>query len=153
MKRMTYLLVALPLLVGSNDAATHGYKRKTLEVIHPYTFEKPEPGGRDAIVGMTLRNKGRQTERLIGATSVIAERVEIVVPNAEGTRVDPGSTKTRIEIRAGAEVELRASAAHVRLVGLKKELAAYDTLPMTLSFERAGRLEIDVMVEEVIEKK
>jgi len=39
------------------------------------------------------------------------------------------------------------------LVGLKKGLTAYDTLPVTLVFQRAGRIKIDVLVEETSEPK
>lgn len=145
------VLLSLPLVVSSHVANAHGYKRKTLEVIHPYTFEKPEPGGRDAIVGMTLRNSGKQMERLVGASSSIAERVEIVVPNTEGTTAVARKGAPRIEIKPGAETELKASSVHVRLIGLKMGLTAYDTLPVTLTFERTGAMKVDVLVEEVVQ--
>lgn len=156
MKPLAYALLALvaamqPVL----DVAAHGYKRKSLEVIHPWTSEKPEPGGRDAIVGMTLRNSGTRPEHLIGVRSGIAERA-VILSGAAGNGTD-GAMKgakgpaMQIEIKPGQEVHLKASAAHVRLIGLKKALTAYDTLPVTLLFENAGRLDIDVMVEEIVE--
>ena len=153
MRWIVAVLLSLPLMAYSLAASAHGYKRNTLEVIHPYTFEKPEPGGRDAIVGMTLRNSGKQIERLVGATSSIAERVEIVLPRPDATSSGTAKSPPRIEIRPGTETELKASSVYVRLIGLKKALTAYDTLPVTLTFERAGRLKIDVMVEEVLEPK
>ena len=146
-------LAVLVLIGFCAQATAHGYKRNTLEVIHPYTFEKPEPGGRDAIVGMTLRNGGKQVEHLVGATSSIAERVEIMVLRPDAVSAGTAKSPPRIEIRPGTETELKASSVHVRLIGLKKALTAYDTLPVTLNFERAGRMKIDVMVEEVLEKK
>lgn len=145
--------VTVALLCASNlGSIAHGYKQKSLEVLHPYTFEKPEPSGRDVIVRMMLRNGSRMDESLIGASSTIAEHVEIVVPKAAGAPADAHSAAFPLVIKAGQEVEFTQSSAHLRLVGLKKPLAAYDTLPVTLFFEKAGRLSIDVMIEAAPEQ-
>jgi copper(I)-binding protein len=34
------------------------------------------------------------------------------------------------------------------LLGLRQKLREYDTFPLTLVFERAGRVEVEVLVEE-----
>ena len=49
---------------------------------------------------------------------------------------------------AGESVELLPSGAKLRLGGVKKALSAYDTFQMTLIFERAGQIEVEVLVEE-----
>lgn len=132
-------LMAMVLALGLADAASaHGYKRKSIEIVHPWTADKPQPGGRDAIVSMDIKNAGASADRLVSATSAIAERVELAT----------GSAAKAIEVAPRGRVDLTAKTQHLRLVGLKKSLAAYDTLPVTLVFERAGRIRIDVLVEE-----
>jgi periplasmic copper chaperone A len=132
-------LMAAMLALGFADAASaHGYKRKNIEIVHPWTADKPQPGGRDAIVSMDIKNAGASADRLVGATSAIAERVELAT----------GSAAKAIEVAPRGRVDLTAKTQHLRLVGLKKRLTAYDTLPVTLVFERAGRIRIDVLVEE-----
>ena len=101
---------------------------------------------------MAIRNKGRQIERLIGARSSVAETVEIrgvASPQVKGK----APSAPHIAIAPGKEIDLRSSGMHVRLIGLKKALTAYDTLLVTLVFERAGSVDIDVLVEEVIERE
>lgn len=137
----------------SSAALAHVYKRSGFEVVHPYTFEKLEPGGRDAIVRMTLRNLGKQPERLLGASSRVAEKVDLVVPSLVPKPASGHSARTPLEIKAGQDVELKETSTHLRLVGLKKALVAYDTLPVTLILEKTGGLKIDVLVEEVVESK
>lgn len=130
----------------TEQAQAHGYKRKSIEIVHPWTSANAEAGGTEAAVGMTIRNTGRQSERLQSATSAVAERVEF-----RRAAADPGSPRPVskfIEIKPGQEVHLRPSAGHVRLIGLKKALSAYDTLPLTLVFLRAGPVQVDVLVEE-----
>lgn len=134
--------------IVAGPAHAHGYKRKTLEIVHPWTSEKPEAIATEAAVGMTIRNAGRQAERLIAARSSVAERVEIRRPEAGHVQASAKRSPPGIAIPSRGDVHLKPSAAHLRLIGLKKPLVAYDTLPVTLVFERAGTIEIDVLVEE-----
>lgn len=140
---VTSLLAVAVWLALAPPASAHGYKRKSIEIVHPWTGDKPEHGGRDAIVSMDIKNSGTVADRLVGVTSPIADRVEI--------RIAAGGQAKSIEIGPRGRVELTAKSQHLRLVGLKKELTAYDTLPMTLVFQRAGRINIDVLVEETRE--
>ena len=135
---ITGLMAAACGVALSSPTLSHGYKRKSIEIVHPWTADKPQPGGRDAIVSMDIKNAGADPDRLVGATSMVAERVE----------VHTGSGAKAIEVAPRGRVDLTANSQHLRLVGLKKALTAYDTLPVTLVFERAGRIRIDVLVEE-----
>ena len=123
------LLAATVISAIGAGVSAHGYKRKTLEIIHPWTSERAEANGREAIVGLSIRNSGKQTERLRSATSPIADSVELRLDPANGG-IRTGSTVT-IEIKPGQEIHLRPSGAHVRLIGLNKSLTPYDTLPVT----------------------
>ena len=136
MRAITTLIAVLCLVVCATDASAHGYKRKSIEIVHPWTGDKAEAGGRDAIVCMDIKNSGAEADRLISATSPIAERVEIRA----------GTGATAIEIGPRGRVDLTSKSQHLRMVGLKKSLTAYDTLPVTLIFQRAGRIKIDVLV-------
>jgi copper(I)-binding protein len=42
---------------------------------------------------------------------------------------------------------MRPKARHLRLVGLTRHLNAYDSVPLTLYFKKAGKIEIEVLVE------
>jgi copper(I)-binding protein len=141
MRAITTAITILCLVACATDASAHGYKRKSIEIVHPWTGDKAEAGGRDAIVCMDIKNSGAKADRLVSATSTIAERVEIrssSEPLAKG-----------IEIAPRDRVDLTAKTQHLRLIGLKKGLTAYDTLPVTLVFQHAGRIKIDVLVEEM----
>ena len=133
------LLSALPILIPSR-AFPHGYKRNTVEIVHPWTSDQKEPSG-DLIVGMTLKNASRMEELLVGATSSMASKLEL--------REEPGfRIITALPIPPNGSVELTRSGAHLRLLNLKKPLQTYDTIPVTLRFKRAGAVKVDVLVEE-----
>ena len=47
-------------------------------------------------------------------------------------------------------MQLTAKGPHLALTGLKQRLDAYDSFKLTLVFEKAGRMVVDVMIEEAI---
>lgn len=136
------------MAINATGTMAHGYKQKAIEIVHPWTFDKPEPGGRDAIVGMEIKNSAAKPDRLVSASSAIAQRVEI-----RNASAGPNNSSKAIEVGPGGKIDLGAKGAHLRLIRLKKALTAYDTLPVTLVFEGAGKIRIDVLVEEYIEPK
>jgi copper(I)-binding protein len=52
-----------------------------------------------------------------------------------------------IDVPAGARVALASGGYHVMLIGLHKPLAAGGSVPLTLTFERAGSVEVMADVE------
>lgn len=134
------LVVVTPALSGTAEA--HGYKRKGIEVVHPWTSERAEADG-SSIIGMKIKNASQQPDRVVAAESSLAERVEICA--ADGAPLKPG-----IPIPVGAAVDLKHGTLHLRMIGLKKSLTPYDTLPVVLELEKAGRISIDVIVEEAL---
>ena len=58
-----------------------------------------------------------------------------------------------MSVPARGELVLSADGPHLLLGGFKKRLSAYDTFKLTLVFEKAGRIEVEVMVEEAETKE
>ena len=135
----------LVTLVCSDDANAHGYKKASVAVLHPWTRAAFEPGTRDCVVGMDLRNSAKAADRLLSATSRVAARVELRAAGAP-------PAQSAITVPPAATVTLGRKGAHVVLIGVSKDLIAYDTLPVELVFEKAGRIQIDVLVEETTEQ-
>jgi hypothetical protein len=138
------LIVAL--VVGSGPpahVAAHSTKAGAIEITHPMTYESA-PGARNAAVWMTLRNAGRAPDRLLSAHTPLAATTTIVgIAPARAARPGQG-----LAILPGERLEMSPSRIHLRLEDLKKTLGAWDTFPMTLVFKRAGRVTVEVMVEE-----
>jgi hypothetical protein len=88
---------------------------------------------------MTIKNDSGRTDRLLSASTPRAARVEL-----NGA----GKGAAAFTVRRGEQLGLAGDGPSVVLIGLKKPLQAYDDFKMTLVFERAGPIAIDVMVEE-----
>jgi hypothetical protein len=145
-------LTALLLLAAAivpPAAAAHSHKRKNLEIVHPWTLEMQQKGTTTARVFMTIKNSGRTLDRLISASTPRAEKVELAAGEDAGKDGKPAAPFT---IGAGKALVLRPKGQHLVLSGVKKAFYAYDDFKMTLVFEKAGRVTIDVVVEEAHEE-
>jgi copper(I)-binding protein len=82
----------------------------------------------------------------VGAQTSIAAKAELFDPTV--TSAQQAKPITSLEAKASGELILKRDGPHIVLTGVKKQLGAYDAFPMTLVFERAGKVEIEVQVEE-----
>jgi copper(I)-binding protein len=92
---------------------------------------------------MVVRNTGTALERIVGVSSPFATSAELRAGNGNG-----GGRITAIELPAGKTTELNADGPHLLLLGLTEPLDGYQYFPVVLTFERAGKVEIEVYVEE-----
>jgi periplasmic copper chaperone A len=135
---LRYLVALLAAAALAAPAAAHSHKAKGLEVVHPHALQT-EKGAVTARVLLTIKNDGRAADRLVSASTARAGKVELNGASKGGAA---------FVIKAGGVLGLAGDGPSVVLVGLKKPLEAYDDFKMTLVFEKAGAIAIDVMVEE-----
>ncbi len=143
MSRLTLALLAAVLVSGV--AFAHDYQLKTLRVIDPFTRATP-PGAKVAGAFMSIENQGKEADRLVGATSPVAGLVQIHEMAMDGAVMTMHAVKG-IDLKPGATVELRPGGYHVMLEDLKQPLKQGDQIPLTLTFEKAGSIEVRVKVE------
>ena len=97
-------------------------------------------------VYMTLEASGAEGDRLVAVASPDAARAEL-----HTSIVEDGVAKMRpiaaIEIAPGERTVLEPGGPHVMLVGLGKKLVEGDTLPLSLTFEHAGTIELQVPIK------
>lgn len=138
--------VVLPLAAGLVPA--HEFALKDLHVGHPYARATP-PGARAGGAFFTVENRGAQDDRLIAVASPVAAVAELHTMTMDGTVMRMRAVRT-IDVPAGAKVALQPGGLHVMLLDLKQPLAAGEKIPLTLTFERAGVLEVTVNVESMV---
>lgn len=93
---------------------------------------------------MTIETTGA-ADRLVAAASPVAGTVELHAHLHEG-----GVMKMRqveaIELAPGKPAVLETGGYHIMMLDLKQPLKAGETIPLTLTFEKAGKLELQVPV-------
>jgi len=141
---MRAFVIAGTTMLLAATAQAHTHKFKTLEIVHPWCVET-EDTANSVVVSMTIRNTGSKPDRLLRVSAPNTAKTELrsgVRPDAEANVI------SSVRAESKSEVTLKRGGPHILLTGMKKPLGAYDTFPMTLTFERAGKIEIEVMVEE-----
>jgi copper(I)-binding protein len=94
---------------------------------------------------MLVKNTGSESDILLTAACDIANMVEVMNTHMEGDVMSMGEVEG-IEIPAGASVELRSGSYHIMLMDLKENLTAGGTVSVTLVFEKAGAIVVEVPV-------
>jgi hypothetical protein len=115
-----------------------------MPVLAQVTIENPwaratAPGATVAGGYMTIRNAGAAPDRLVGASSPAAARVELHVHVREGDVMKMREVKG-YDVPAKGAFELKPGGAHLMFMQIRKPFIEGEKVPVTLKFERAGEV-------------
>ncbi|WP_324132649.1 copper chaperone PCu(A)C [Bosea sp. (in: a-proteobacteria)] len=147
-KALLVAIAALSLSLGGT-ALAHDYKVGALVIDHPWS--RATPGGAKVGGGyLTVENKGAASDRLVAATApAIAGRTEIHEMAVTNGVMTMRPLADGIAIPAGGKVEFKPGGYHVMFMELKQPLRQGERFKGTLTFEKAGSVEVEFAVEAV----
>lgn len=126
-------------------SAVHG----ALEMYKPWARPSlhPQP---NTLAGafLSIKNKGPDDDRLVAASSPLAERIDLQGIKVVGADIDMRPMANGVAVPAGYTATLKPRGYHLLLHGVKAPLAKGSTLPVTLTFEKAGAVTVEFAVEE-----
>jgi periplasmic copper chaperone A len=125
-------------------AQAQEFKVGKIAIAHPYA-RATAPGQPAGGGFLKLENKG-DADRLLSASASVAGSVELHTMSMEGDVMRMRQVDA-IALPAGKTVELKPGGLHIMFMGLKAPLKAGDSFPMTLKFEKAGEVTVNVKVE------
>jgi len=96
---------------------------------------------------MTLANRGAEADRLVGAQSPVAEKIEIHGIKVVGADIAMQPLERGVGLPADTTITLRPRGYHLLLQGLRAPLAKGQRVPVTLTFEKAGTRQVELTVE------
>jgi copper(I)-binding protein len=115
-----------------------------IEIDNAWTRATP-PGAKTAAGYMTIRNQSSLPDRLIGAASPLAARVEMHVHLHDGDVMRMRQVKG-YDTPANGSLELKPGGAHLMFVDIKRAFKEGEKIPVTLRFERAGEMKVEFRV-------
>lgn len=137
------LLNALPLAADDGDTVAAAPSITVTEV-----WSRPTAAGAGTGAGfLRIRNGGDQPERLLGASSARAAKVELhqLVEHDEVVGMRP--LADGLAIPPGGEVRLAPSGTHLMLIDLQAPLVLGERVPLSLRFAQAGEVPVALHVE------
>ena len=111
---------------------------------HPWTRATP-PGAKTGAGFMQLKNAGA-ADRVVGASSPVAGRVEMHVTVREGDVMKMREVQG-FDVPAKGSFELKPGGAHLMLMDLKRPIKKGEKVPLTLKLEKGGELKVEMVAE------
>lgn len=133
------LSLALTLMIGLVTAAAA--QTPAIQVDQPWARAS---AGKTGAVYMTIKNSGSSDDQLIAVATPAADRAQMHIEiNDNGVmKMRPISA---IDVKASSSVTLAPGGLHVMLVGLKQPLTEGQRFPLTLTFAKAGKIDVTVI--------
>jgi len=145
-RRTAPLAAAAALLAAAAPALAdvHVTPLGPLRIERPWTRAAGQ-GGQGAGY-MVIRNTAAQPDRLVAASSPAAPRVELHTHIRDG-EVMRMREVPHIDIPANGHASLQPGGLHLMFIGLSRPLNQGESVPVTLRFERAGEVTVNLRVE------
>lgn len=106
------------------------------------------PSSKTGAAFMVIRNTGSEADRLIAAETDVAARAEL-----HTHKEDANGVMRMMEVEGGIPVpgegmhHLRRGGDHIMLMGLSRALEQGEMLDVTLTFEKAGEITLQIPVD------
>ncbi|WP_112664281.1 copper chaperone PCu(A)C [Microvirga flavescens] len=134
------------LLVAAQGALAHEFKVGSLEIKHPWS--RATPAGAQVGGGyLTIKNEGDTEDRLIAVSAEIAGRTEIHEMAVNNGTMTMRHLPNGIAVPAKGSVTFKPGSYHLMLMDLKKPIKEGEAFQGTLTFEKAGTVQVQFAVE------
>ena len=145
MRNLKRLILAVALIVAAPAAFAEDFKVGDITVSQPWS--RATPAGAEVAAGfMTITNGGATPDRLVAASSDVAPMVQIHQMSMQNGVMEMKEVEGGLEIPAGGSVKLEPKSYHIMLMHLMHPLKEGDRFKIELTFEKAGKVTVDVAV-------
>lgn len=111
-------------------------------------WARPGDAGNNGAVYFILSNATDTDETLLSASTDVASAAEVHMSMMDANSVMSMKMQEAVPVPAQQEVIFKPGGLHVMLVGLIHPLKAGDSITLTLNFEKAGSMTIQVPIKE-----
>ena len=149
--KFSYSLAAAALALSATLATAHDFKAGPLKIGHPWS--RATPAGAKVGGGyLSIENTGSAPDRLVSIAVPFAARAEIHEMATKDGIMTMRPMDNGVEVPAGAKVEFKPGGYHIMFMELKQPLKQGETLKGTLTFEKAGSVDVEFKVDSIAAK-
>ena len=139
-------LAAVACTIGALMAWGGGAIAKDVQVgklVIEAPWSRATPGGAKLGVGyLAIVNIGDKPDKLVAASTAIADRVEIHSTEMQGGVMRMRQIEGGLLLKAQEVTELKPGGIHLMFIGLKRPIRKGEQLPVQLTFEIAGKVNL-----------
>jgi periplasmic copper chaperone A len=150
MTRLATGLAGMALIACLFTAPARAEDIQAGDLVISQAWSRATPNGAKIGGGyFTIANKGSAPDRLVGVTGDIAGKIEV-----HEMAMNDGVMKMRpldkgLTIEPGKTVKLAPGGYHLMMMDLKTPMKQGDKVPVTLEFEKAGKVAVTLDVQAV----
>jgi periplasmic copper chaperone A len=150
---MRTMIAAALLMVLAADLAGSAARAEDVkagDLVISQAWSRATPNGAKVGTGyLTIENKGTAADKLIGVTGDVSARIEVHEMSMNNGVMKMRPVDGGLTIEPGKTVKLAPNGYHLMIMDLKSPLKQGDKLPLTLQFEKAGKVAVMLDVQGV----
>ena len=144
----TFAFAALAVALFAGPVCAEDVKAGDLVISQAWSRATPN-GAKIAGGYLTIENKGTAPDRLIGESGDVAGKIEVHEMAMSNGVMQMRPLDKGLVIEPGKTVRLAPGGYHLMMFDLKSPLKQGDKVPVTLEFEKAGKVKLSLDVEGV----
>ena len=147
-------VAAAVLLAGTvHLVPVHAQSVTAGDLVVSKAWSRATPGGAKVAAGfLTIENKGSAPDKLVSASTPLADHAEIHEMKMANGVMSMREISGGLTIPAGQSVTLAPGGYHLMLMGPKQPFKQGEKVPLTLTFEKAGKVTVSLDVEGIAAK-
>jgi len=146
---MPFVKILRPIVGGALASASllsFAHDLRVGDIVIGHTYARATvPGQPTGGAYLQIENHGK-SDKLVAVKASVSRSVEMHTSSMDGNVMRMRQVDA-IEVPANNTTVLQPGGMHFMLVGLKAPLKEGDSFPMTLKFEKAGEVTVDVKVQ------
>ncbi|CAH1660943.1 Copper metallochaperone, bacterial analog of Cox17 protein [Hyphomicrobiales bacterium] len=149
--KLSHSLAAIALALSSTVAFAHGFQVGPLKIGHPWS--RATPAGAKVGGGyLSIENTGSAPDRLVSVSVPFAARAEIHEMAVKDGIMTMRPLEQGVAVPAGAKIEFKPGGYHIMFMELKQPLKQGELMKGTLTFEKAGSVDVEFKVDSIAAK-
>jgi copper(I)-binding protein len=149
-KSVTRTIMGAAVLACFLAAPARAEEIKAGDLVITQAWSRATPGGAKIGSGyLTIENKGSAPDRLISGSADVADKVQVHEMATTNGVMTMRPLDNGLTIEPGKTVKLAPGGYHLMLFDLKTPLKQGDKVPVTLEFEKAGKVKLTLDVQGV----
>ena len=150
MKRITTSLVAAAVIACVTAAPVRADEVKAGDLVISQAWTRATPNGAKIGTGyFTIENKGTTADKLVGVSGEVSDKIEVHEMSMNNGVMKMRPVDGGLTIEPGKTVKLAPSGYHLMIMDLKSPLKQGGKVPVTLEFEKAGKVAVTLDVQGI----
>jgi copper(I)-binding protein len=144
---MSFCAVLIGVIAGSSARAE---EVKAGDLVISQAWSRATPNGAKIGTGyFTIENRGTAADKLVGVSGEVSDKIEVHEMSMNNGVMKMRPVDGGLTIEPGKTVKLAPNGYHLMIMDLKSPLKQGGKVPVTLEFEKAGKVAVTLDVQGI----